>query len=120
MYERIKKLCRDRGISVNKLEQELKIAKGSLCKMTASKPSVARAQKIADYFGVTVDYLMTGEEKFKDTPYFIDDEARKIAQEIANRKDLKILFDTTRDVSAEDLKFVIELVDKIKKGQDVN
>lgn len=62
MYDRIKLLCKKHGISVNKLEQELGIARGSLCKMNTNKPSLDRAKKIADYFGVTVDYLMNGND----------------------------------------------------------
>lgn len=117
MYERIKQLCKERGISVNKLEQELKIAKGSLCKMNSSKPSVGRAQKIANYFGVTVDYLMTGEEK-GEQPYYLDDEARQMAEELAHNPNLHILFDAARTISKEDLQFVVDMVNRLKKENE--
>lgn len=39
MYDRIKKLCKLNGISVNKLEQELGISKGYLSKIDSVKAS---------------------------------------------------------------------------------
>lgn len=62
IYTRIKELCKRDNISVNKLEQKLEFAKGSLCRIDVNKPSVDKLQKIADFFGVTVEYLNTGKE----------------------------------------------------------
>lgn len=64
VYEKIKELCKEKHISVNALEQELGFAKGSLCKIDKNKPSSTKLQKIADYFGVQIDYL-TGVSEFK-------------------------------------------------------
>lgn len=62
IYSRIKTLCKEKKISVNKLEEILEISKGSLCKIDVNKPSAEKMQKIADFFGVTVEFLATGEE----------------------------------------------------------
>lgn len=62
IYERIKALCKKNKISVNLLELELGIAKGSLCKIDKHKPSSERMQAIAMRLSTTVDYLMTGKE----------------------------------------------------------
>jgi repressor LexA len=64
MYEKIKELCKNKHISVNALEQELGFAKGSLCKIDRNKPSSEKLQKLADYFGVQLEYL-TGASEFK-------------------------------------------------------
>lgn len=64
MYEKIKELCKENHISVNALEQELGFAKGSLCKIDKNKPSSEKLQKLADYFGVQLEYL-TGASEFK-------------------------------------------------------
>lgn len=61
IYERIKSLTKGK-ISINQLEKELGISSGSLCKIDKNKPSSDKLQKIADYLGVSVDYLMTGKE----------------------------------------------------------
>lgn len=62
LRETVKELCGKRGISLNQLEIEIGVAKGYLSKLGKSKPSSKNLQKIADYFGVSLDYLMTGKE----------------------------------------------------------
>ena len=61
MYDRIKPLCKQKGVTITGTEKELGFARGSLCKVDTNKPSMERVNKLADYFGVSVDYLMTGE-----------------------------------------------------------
>lgn len=60
--ERIKHLCKNRGISLHKLEQDLGFAKGYISKLDKSTPNTKKMQLIADYFNVSVDYLMTGKD----------------------------------------------------------
>lgn len=62
LRETVKELCKERGISLNQLEIEIGVAKGYLSKLGKSKPSSKNLQKISDYFGVSLDYLMTGKE----------------------------------------------------------
>lgn len=62
LKERIKELCKDSGISMNKLEDECGFAKGYISKLGKSTPNSGKLQIIADYFGVSLDFLMTGEE----------------------------------------------------------
>lgn len=62
LKERIKELCRQKGISMNQLEKELVFATGYISKLEKSTPNLKYIQKIADYFNVSVDYLMNGKE----------------------------------------------------------
>lgn len=62
LKKRIQELCRNSGISMNQLEQELGFGKGYISKLGKSIPNVSKIQLIANYFNVTVDYLMTGED----------------------------------------------------------
>lgn len=66
VYERIENLRHSQRISQGKLEKELGFSNGSISKWKNSMPTPERLQKIADYFGVTVDYLMTGKEESKE------------------------------------------------------
>ena len=67
-YETIKKLCKERGIAVTALEKELGFGRGSIGKLRNSQTSAERLQKIADYFNVTVDYLVNGPDVSSLTP----------------------------------------------------
>ena len=67
-YETIKTLCKERGIAVTALEKELGFGRGSIGKLRNSQTSAERLQKIADYFNVTVDYLVNGPDVSSLTP----------------------------------------------------
>lgn len=60
LKERIKALCKENGISMNKLEDILGFGKGYISKLGKSTPNTQKIQQIADYFGVTLDYLLNG------------------------------------------------------------
>lgn len=98
IYKRIKKLCKENGISVNKLEQELSISKGSLCRIDVNKPSAEKLQKIADYFGVTVEYLRIGLEIIKD-PAAVEPVNRKLAGEEGLISILSDIYGRCEDIS---------------------
>ena len=61
-YDVIKNLCDQQKIAVTALEKELGFGRGSIGKLRTGSTSAERLQKIADYFGVSVEYLMTGQE----------------------------------------------------------
>lgn len=61
IYERIESLRNSKNISQGKLEKELGFSNGSISKWKNSMPKPDRLQKIADYFGVSMEYLMIGE-----------------------------------------------------------
>lgn len=62
-FERIKELARKQRKSLNKVEEDLGYGKNVLYRLKNSNPSAERLQEIADYFGVSVDYLLGREEK---------------------------------------------------------
>ncbi|MFK4568430.1 helix-turn-helix domain-containing protein [Enterococcus sp. UD-01] len=57
-FERIKLLAKNQGKSLNRIEEELGYGKNVLYRLKDSNPSVERLEEIADYFDVTVDYLL--------------------------------------------------------------
>lgn len=62
IYERIESLRKSKGLSQGKLEKQLGFSNGSISKWKNSTPKVERLQKLADFFGVSVEYLMAGKE----------------------------------------------------------
>lgn len=69
-FERIKELAKKQGKSLNKVEEDLGYGKNVLYRLKNSNPSTERLQEIADYFDVSVDYLLGREEKV--TPKHVD------------------------------------------------
>ena len=58
LYERIKELAANKKISIRQLEEALKFGNGTINRWRSNTPGVDKIQKVADYFGVSVDYLL--------------------------------------------------------------
>lgn len=117
VYERIESLRKERKISQGNLEKELGFSNGSISKWKTSMPKPERLQKIADYFGVSVDYLMTGKEKEGGEKYYINGETASIAQEIFDNKELRLLFDAAKDAQPDDLQTVHQMLLALKRKE---
>ena len=80
--------------------------------------SVARLQKIADYFGIGVNELMDESDYVQTVApqeYYYDLETMKLAETLHKNKELRVLFDAAQDISSDDLYFVYGLVQRMKK-----
>lgn len=83
IYERIESLRKLKNISQGKLEKELGFSNGSISKWKNSMPTPERLKRLAEYFGVTVDYLMTGEDDTKKpVPELTTKDERDIAKDL--------------------------------------
>lgn len=60
--EKVKQLCKEKGIPISRLEKNLGFANGYIGQLKKGVFPDDRLKKIADYFGVSVEYLMTGQE----------------------------------------------------------
>ena len=58
IYTNISNLCRANGISIAKLERETGLGNATVRGWANSSPTVEKLKAVADYFGVTVDYLL--------------------------------------------------------------
>lgn len=116
-FERFETLRKSKGISQGKLEKELGFSNGSISKWKSSVPTAERLQKIADYFGTSVQYLMTGEETEGGEKYYLNEETVKAAQEIFENKELRALFDATRDAEPEDLRALHSMALALKRKE---
>lgn len=65
MWEIFEKLCELKGVTAYRVAQETGVTTATLSNWKADKytPKQDKMQKLADYFGVSLDYLMTGKEK---------------------------------------------------------
>lgn len=70
LYESIISLCNDRGIKGGKMCVDLGISKSTMTDLKSGRRtgiSMETAQKIADYFGVSVDRVLGSGQKEKPT-----------------------------------------------------
>ena len=72
ILENIRSLCRERGISIARLEKTLGLGNATIRGWGSSSPSVDKLKQVADYFGTTVDALIlspTGQKQ--DTTEYV-------------------------------------------------
>lgn len=67
LYKKIQKICDSKGLTVSGLEKDLGFSNSTIRKWKNSSPSIENLKKVADYFGITVDELIS-EETGDDTP----------------------------------------------------
>lgn len=58
LRDRIKELANQRKVSVAELERALGFGNGSISKWNKQSPSTEKLKQVADYFGVSTDYLL--------------------------------------------------------------
>lgn len=124
MYEIYQRLLDEKGLKNADVARATGISNMTLSdwKRGKSTPKQDKLQKIADYFGVSIEYLMTGKEPAIDSSaqgYYIDEETARTAQEIYNND--KILFDVYNTVDKERLvEFAKKLAElrKLEEGEE--
>ena len=63
LHERIKSLADTKGISLPALEAELGFGNSTIVKWKKSTPNADKLNAVAQYFTVTMDYLLNGNDK---------------------------------------------------------
>ena len=119
MYSIFEQLLQKYGVSTYKVSKATGIAQSvfSSWKSGISTPKQDKMQKIADYFNVSLEYLMTGKEKEGGEKYYLNDETAQVAQEIFENRELRVLFDAARDASPEDLQTTYNMLMALKKKE---
>lgn len=64
--DRVKQLCKERKVPISRLEKDLGFSNGYIGQLKKGTLPNDRLIKVADYFGVTADYLMTGNNLSKE------------------------------------------------------
>ncbi|MFI3939710.1 helix-turn-helix transcriptional regulator [Vagococcus fluvialis] len=93
LYEKIKELATKKKLSIRQLEEKMEYGNGTIRRWENSKPSVDKVEKVADYFNVSVDYLLGRENEdgsnsepvsfFRiDTTNLTEDEVNELQDEL--------------------------------------
>lgn len=100
LVQRIKLLSDEKKMSFAELERKLGFANSSIRKWDERTPGIDKIQKVADYFGVSTDYLLGRTEKLR---YYdltekderdIQKELEKIIEDMGNSEAIAFSKDT--------------------------
>lgn len=85
MYNRIIALCEKKGIKPGRVCADTGLSRGMMSDLKAGRTKALSAKNtkiVADYFGVTTDYLLTGEET-KKAPALTEKDERDIERRLS-------------------------------------
>ena len=111
-YDNFKKLCEKAGVTPAQVSKATGIASSTLPEWKKGNytPKTDKLQLIADYFGVSLEYLMTGEEP----QVYYDERTAELAQRFYQRPDLALLFEAAEDASPEDVELTYQMLKALK------
>lgn len=90
MYEIFEKLLKEHGVTAYRVAKETGVTTATLTSWKQGKytPKPEKMQKIADYFGVSLAYLMTGKEEAQKEPKLKPKDQKDIKEILANTEQL--------------------------------
>lgn len=80
-------------------------------------PRMGNVEKLADYLGCKKSDLI--EDKGNSVPesYYLNDEAKELAEFLFNNPEYKVLFDASRKVKPEDIDFVRQMIERVRGNE---
>ena len=115
-YDVYQNLCKDIGKSATGVALELNIARSTVSnwKKTGTTPQADILQKVADYFNVSIDYLLEKEnEKTSPTESAEDETLEQLLNRLKNREEMKMLFKLADGATKEDVLRAVAIIEAL-------
>ena len=112
-YKVFQELCEEHGVRPGTVSRATGIATSTLTSWKKGRytPKADKLQKIAAYFNVPVDVFygseLKGEISGQQKEYYKDAETAKLAQEMFEDRDMRVLFDMKKNMDPE--RFAIQM-----------
>lgn len=117
--ERTKAICKEKDIPIMRLEKDCGFSNGYIRRLSKGTLPDDRLRVIANYLGVTPEFLSTGKDSPKESTsgrkYYFSDETAEMAQELFENHDTRMLFDAARNSRPEDIKMAAEMLLRFKE-----
>ena len=111
-FDKIKELCQKQGISLNQLEEKLNFSTNYLYSMKKGNPKADNLQKIAEYFNVSIDYLLGR----TDNPKIATDGDASAPLDLRDIAAQSMLFDG-KPLTEEDIDFITAVLEAHLKNK---
>ena len=113
------------GLTQVEMAEKLGISRSTIgmYETGAREPDFEILELIADFFNVDIDYLLGRTDKTTLLPetvghYYLNDDARDLAQFMFENPEYKVLFDASRKVKKEDIEFVKQFMDRMRGDEN--
>ncbi|MBE6961268.1 MAG: helix-turn-helix transcriptional regulator [Ruminococcaceae bacterium] len=118
-YDLFCQLCEKKGVSVTRAAVEMGLSRtiGSKWKRTGATPNGETLNRIAEYFGVTTDYLLTGDEPNKNAAIDnVDDDLREYLDELRSRPETRLLFSVTKNATKSQIEAIVKMIEEMQSN----
>ena len=121
--KRIKNRRKELGITQEELAQKLGYKnKSTIAKIENGTNDIVQSKVVefAKALDTTVAALMGWDdaEPEQEPHYYLDDEAREMAEFMFTNPEYKVLFDASRKVKKEDIEFVRQMIERMAGGDN--
>lgn len=84
-----------------------------------SIPRIDKIQSLCNWLGIEKSQLLDSVEEQSQEEYYINKDARDLAEFLFKNPEYRVLFDASRNVKPEDIEFVKQMIDRMSgKGED--
>lgn len=84
-----------------------------------SIPRIDKIQSLCNWLGIEKSQLLDSGEEESQEEYYINKDARDLAEFLFKNPEYRVLFDASRNVKPEDIEFVKQMIDRMSgKGED--
>lgn len=121
---RLKEAMLIKGLRQSDLSEKTGIVKSAISQYLSGKvtPKQDKIFLLSEALSVSPAWLMGADvpmEKHTE-PYYTNEETARIAQELKDNPNGRILFDASRDLSPEDVKIVLNLIKGLKAKEGID
>lgn len=127
LYKRIEDLCDEKGINITKMCQESGVPRATLSDYKSGRRKsigVKSLSKIAEYFGVSVGYLL-GEEQKEKSPNItvrtesgsimaLDQDTLEYIDSLRARPEMRMLFSVSKKATKEDIIKAVKIIEALR------
>lgn len=123
MYERFNKILQEKGLTAYKVAKDTGVSRSTLAawKKQEYTPKLDKLQKLANYLGVSIQYLTGESNEIDDTQqmqapngYYVDKETAEYAEMLRTRPGARLLFSAAKDITKEDMQKAVEYIEFLK------
>ena len=125
MKEILKHLRQEKGITQRDLAKQLNISPSTIAMYETGqrKPDSDMLEAIADYFNVSIDYLLCRTDVKNPSDEISDalEDDKELADfwnKLKEREDLQLLFKQTKNLSPKDIKQIMRIIKAIENEED--
>ncbi|WP_317855631.1 helix-turn-helix transcriptional regulator [Chakrabartyella piscis] len=116
LLDRVKELCKAHNITQGELEKRLGISSGASSKWAKSTPNAKLLHDLSDFFQVSSEYLITGQNFSQSNKHqlILDEEAYAVLEELKTRPEMRTLFSVSRNATTEDILKTVKIIEALK------